>query len=225
MRASFKLLACVIAPALLAMASSAQAQKAGTITSFIGASNISPSVSSGNLTAPSLPGSTATVNDNAQLTGAIQYMATDTIGLYIPLGIGFKHQVIGTGAIAGAGKLADTKALPVSALVQYRFMPADAQWRPYIGGGMTYVKFYDTVGSATLTALTNPGGPATAISFKSKLVGTIQLGMAYNIDSKWSLDANVTKTFLKTRATLSTGQTLDMKLDPLGVTLGVGYRF
>jgi len=35
----------------------------------------------------------------------------------------------------------------------------------------------------------------------------------------------VAHTFLKTRATLSTGQTLDMKLDPNSYSLAVGYTF
>ena len=67
--------------------------------------------------------------------------------------------------------------------------------------------------------------PATTLSFESKFAAIIQLGATYNINDKWFLDASYTKTFLKTVGTLSTGQTLDSKLDPNGYTLQVGYKF
>jgi outer membrane protein len=47
----------------------------------------------------------------------------------------------------------------------------------------------------------------------------------FNVNDRWYVDAAVIKTFLKTRTTLSTGQTLDIKLDPVTLSFGVGYRF
>lgn len=211
--------------ALLAMSASAFAQKAGSWSASIGFTQISPDVTSGNLTAPSFAGTQADVNNNTQLTGAVNYALTDNIVINAPLGFGFKHTVSGAGAIAGVGAIATTKALPITLLGQYRFMDANAALRPYVGGGASYVRFYKETGTAVLTALTNPGGPATTLKFESKLVPTIQLGLVYNLNEKWYLDANYTKTFLKTRGTLSTGQTLDMKLDPNGYTLQLGYKF
>jgi outer membrane protein len=211
--------------AVLALCSSAFAQKAGTFSGSIGVTQIAPSVSSGNLTAPSLPNTQADVNNNAQPTGAVNYMVTDNIAVHLPLGLGFKHNVTGAGAIAGVGTIATTKVLPITLIGQYRFLAADATLRPYVGAGLSYVKFYKTNGTGVLTAITNPGGPATTLSFKSKLAPTIQLGGSFNINEKWYLDASYTKTFLKTRGTLSTGQTLDTKLDPNGYTLQVGYKF
>ncbi len=212
--------------AVLALsATTAFAQKAGSWSASIGATQISPDVSSGNLTAPSLPGTKVDVQSNTQLTGAVNYSLTDNIVIHVPLGLGFKHNVVGAGAIAGVGTIGTTKALPVTLIAQYRFMEANAQLRPYVGAGLSYVKFYKTTGTAVLTAITNPGGPATTLSFDSKFAPTLELGATYNINEKWYLDASYTKTFLKTRGTLSTGQTLDAKLDPSGFTLQVGYKF
>lgn len=222
MQTRFTFLAATL---VLACCGNAVAQKAGSWTASVGVTNLQPSVSSGNLSAPSLPGAQASVDGNAQLTGAVNYMVTDNIGIHVPLGLGFKHNVTGAGSISGAGKLADTKALPITVLAQYRFMPADALYRPYVGAGLTYAKFYNTNGTATLTALTNPGGPATTLSFESKIVPTVQLGVLVNLNARWYVDVNYTKTFLSTRGTLSTGQTLDMKLNPNSYTLGVGYKF
>lgn len=211
--------------ALALSANAAFAQKAGTWSVSAGATQIAPDVTSGNLTAPSLPGTQADVQSNTQLTGAVNYAYTDQIVIHMPLGFGFKHKVIGDGAIAGVGTIATTKALPITLLGQYRFLESNANLRPYMGGGFSYVKFFKTKGTGVLTAITNPGGPATTISFESKLAPVFQLGATFNINEKWHLDASYSKTFLKTRGMLSTGQTLDAKLDPNGYTLQVGYKF
>jgi outer membrane protein len=94
-----------------------------------------------------------------------------------------------------------------------------------VGGGLTYANFFDETGTAQLTALTNPGGAATTVRFKDKLAPTVQLGATYNLNSKWYLDASYTKTFLKTRGTLSTGQHIDVTLNPSGYTLQIGYKY
>jgi outer membrane protein len=209
----------------LAVCGSALAQKAGSFSASVGVTQIAPDVSSGNLSAPSLPNTQVDVDSNTQLTGAVNYMVTDNIAVHVPLGFGFKHKVTGAGAIAGVGTIATTKALPITVIAQYRFLAADATFRPYLGAGLSYVKFYKTNGTGVLTALTNPGGPATTVAFDSKLAPTIELGGTFNINEKWYVDASYTKTFLKTRGTLSTGQTIDVKLNPNGYTLQVGYKF
>ena len=54
---------------------------------------------------------------------------------------------------------------------------------------------------------------------------TAQVGVVARLDEAWYLDASLSKTYIKTRNTLSTGQSLDIDLDPLTVMLGVGKRF
>jgi outer membrane protein len=215
----------LIIATLLACSGAALAQKAGSLSVSVGVTQIAPDVTSGNLSAPSFVGTTVDVTSNTQLTGAINYSLTDNVVINAPLGLGFKHKIVGTGAIAGVGAIGTTKALPITLIAQYRFLDANATFRPYVGAGLTYAKFYKTAGTAALTAITNPGGPATTLSFKSKFAPTIQLGGTYNINEKWYLDASYTKTFLKTRGTLSTGQTLDATLNPDGYTFQVGYKF
>ena len=220
-----KPISTLLALATLAFCGSALAQKAGSFSASIGATHIAPSVDSGNLSAPSLPNSKIDVNSNSQVTGAVNYMVTDNVAVHVPIGFGFKHEVSGDGAIKGVGKLVETKALPITLIGQYRFLDANATFRPYVGAGLSYVKFYKEKGTGTLTALTNPGGPATGAKFDSKLAPTLQIGGIYNIDEKWYLEASYAKTFLKTRATLTTGQTIDVKLDPSAYCLQVGYKF
>ncbi len=201
------------------------AQHAGTWSASVGITKLAPDVSSGDLSAPSFIGTKVDVNSNTALTGALNYAYSDHWVVHLPLGLGFKHKVSGAGAIAGAGVIATTKALPITLVGQYRFSAPDALFRPYVGAGLTYANFYDETGTGTLTALTNPGGSATTVRFQDKLAPTIQLGATYNLNAKWYLDASYTKTLLKTRATLSTGQHIDVKLNPSGYTLQVGYKF
>ena len=109
---------------------------------------------------------------------------------------------------------------------QYRFGEPTASFRPYVGAGPTYAKFFKERSTATLSALTGgtPTNPTT-LSVESKLVPTIQMGATWRLQDRWFVDAMVAKTFLKTRTSLSTGQTLDIKLDPVTVSLAVGMKF
>jgi len=218
-----------VAAALAILSTHALAQQAGTWSISAGVTRIAPSVDSGSLSSPTgvgvIQGAKVDVASDTRLTAAVGYMVTDHINLHLPLGLGFKHEVFGAGILAGAGKVAETRALPITLLAQYRFMEADARFRPYLGAGLTYVRFSKERGSATLTALTNPGGPPTGVSFRSKLTPTLQVGGMLNLGGKWFVEGSYAKTFLKTRGTLSTGQTIDVGLDPDCFTLHLGYRF
>jgi outer membrane protein len=211
---------------VLASSYAAQAQTAGSWLVRGGLTNITPSVQSGNLTAPSLPNTQTAVGGNTQLAGGITYMYDDTLAVDVPLALPFKHEISGSGAIAGVGKLGDVKALPMTVLAQWRFNEAAAQFRPYLGAGLTYAKFYGAKATSTLSTLT--GGTAanpTTLSVGSKFAPTFQMGGVYTIDKTWFVDASLAYTLLKTKTTLSTGQTLDATLNPVSLSVAVGYRF
>lgn len=216
----------LVVAATLATAGVAQAQTAGAIIVRGGLTQIKPDVKSGNLTAPSFTGTQADIESATALTGGITYMVTDQISLDLPLAAGFKHEIVGAGAIEGVGKIGEVKALPATLLAQYRFGTAKSGVRPYVGLGATYAKFYKAKGTAALTALTggSPSNPTT-LEVESKFALTAQVGVSHQLAARWSLDAAVLKTALKTRTTLSTGQTLDATLNPWSFTVGVGYQF
>src|SRR3954471_16956788 len=68
-----------LAAAALALAAggTAHAQQAGRWIAQIGVTNIAPDVDSGDLTAPSLPGTKVDIKSDTQLSGGIVYMVTD----------------------------------------------------------------------------------------------------------------------------------------------------
>lgn len=215
-----------MACAFMLVAGTAQAQTAGTWMLRGGVMNITPKVDSGNLTASSLPGTQIDSDGDTRLAGGITYMLTNNWSLDVPLSMPFRHNLTGAGAIQGVGKIGETRSLPMSLFGQYRFGEANAQFRPFVGGGLTYAKFYKERSTSTLTAIT--GGTSsnpTLLSLDSKLAMSILAGATVALNDRWFVEGTVVKTFLKTKGTLSTGQTIDVTLNPLTLALGVGYRF
>lgn len=213
------------ATVLLATGLSASAQSAGTWIGRVGVTEITPQVTSGNMTAPSFPLTKTDVGANSQLSGGLTYMVTNNISIDVPVAMPFKHKLYGAGALNGAGQIGETKALPLTVFGQYRLFEPTAIFRPYAGLGLTYAYFFKEEGNGTLTALTNPGGPATRLSIESKFALTPQIGFTYALTHKWSLDGSFSKTYLKTRTSLSTGQTIDTTLNPHTFSLGLGMKF
>ncbi len=216
----------LLIPVVMACAVAAQAQTAGTWMVRGGATKITPNVSGGDLTAPTLPGTKTSVGSSTRLSGGVTYMWTDNISFDVPVALPFEHELFGDGAIAGVGKIGTVKALPVTAFAQWRFMEPTSAFRPYVGIGLTYAAFYGARSNSTLTAISG-GTPAnpTTLSIESKWAATLQVGASVAIDKNWFVDAVYTYTPLSNRTTLSTGQTQDNKLDPSSVSLAIGYKF
>ena len=223
MRNSVRVAAAAVALAACGIAS---AQTAGTWSARIGVTNLSPDVNSGNLSAPSFPNTKVDAKGNTQLSGGINYMLTDNLALDLPLATPFKHDLVGDGAIAGVGKLGSTKAIPATLLLQYRFNEANAAFRPYVALGLTYAYFYGEKTTAALNGLTGGtlANPTTA-KVDNKFGAIAQLGFVYNFNERWFVDASYAKSFLKTNIHLSSGQSINVKLNPDVFSLGVGYRF
>jgi outer membrane protein len=215
----------LVATAALCGAGAAQAQVAGQYMVQLGWNKIMPKVKSGDLTAPSLPGSKINIKSASALFATFTYMITDDISVEALGGLPYKHDVVGAGAVSGVGKIGSIHQISPTLLLQYRFLAADAPLRPYIGAGPTFAKFYGTKGSAALTAVTNPGGPPTTIGGDTEWGGTIQAGASYKIDTHWFVDAAILKTFISTKATLSTGQSTSAKLNPIAINASIGYTF
>lgn len=225
MKASKPIVMLLAAAAALATAPLASAQSAGQWTAKLGVNRIDPQVDSGDVSAPALPGSKADVGSDTAPTLLIGYSFTDNLAAELCLGLPYTHDVIGAGAISGTGKLAEVQVLPPTVFLQYRFFKPDATFRPYIGAGLTYVWFRKSEGSGQLTAITNPGGPPTTLDLDSRFSGSLQLGFAVALNKKWYADLGVAKSWLKTRVDYSTGQSMHIKLNPVAINLGLGYKF
>jgi len=223
MKNTVKLLA-LAAAMTVASAASAQ-QSAGTWIGTLGANKITPKVDSGNVSAPALPNTKTDVGSDTKPRFTVGYMLTDNISAELDLGLPYKHDLYGAGAINGTGKLATAEVLPPTAFIQYRFLKPDSMVRPYVGLGITYAMFQKERGSGQLTAVLNTGGAPATFKLDDKWAASFQIGGTVKINDKWFLDASVIKTKLKTQAHYSTGQVQDVRLDPLAVNISIGYNF
>ncbi|WP_374567632.1 OmpW family protein [Ideonella sp.] len=210
----------------LALASNAAlAQDAGTVAVKFGYNQIVPQVSSGNLSAPSMPGTKIDVKEAGAPIFTLTYMYSSDISFELYAGLPYEHDIVGDGAIKGVGKIATVKQVSPTLFAQYRFLDKESTVRPYVGLGITYAYFYGEEGSGNLTALTNPGGEATLLEVDDAWGLSPQIGATVKIDRNWFVDLSVIKSFVKTTSHLSTGQSIDTKLDPMAINIGVGYRF
>jgi outer membrane protein len=192
----------------------------------VGVNKITPKVKSDDMTAPSLPGTKVDVGSNTQPIFSVAYNYNANISAELVLGTPYKHDIFGAGSIAGVGKTGTAEALPPTVFGQYHFLDEQMKLRPYVGLGLTYAYFQKETGSGALTALTNTGSTTpTTFSIDSAWGLSPQAGVIYKIDDKWFGDLVVTKSFIKTKAHFSTGQSVALRLDPLAVGLSVGYRF
>ena len=125
----------------------------------------------------------------------------------IDLGVGTtKHDVLFNSANVGSIKL-----LPVNLLLQYHFAP-DAGFRPYIGAGGNYTRFYEVNVLGGLGDVDRDRfGPVAQAGFDIPLGKTVLL----NFDAKkiW-LDTDVTG--------VVNG---NVKVDPWVYGVGLGFRF
>ncbi len=216
----------VLSLALSGLPALAQTDITGKLSVRGGVTQISPKVQSGDLSAPSFTGTKSDIKSATQLSGGINYKLDSNWSIDVPLALPFEHEIVGAGAIANAGKIATTKSLPFTVLGQYNMVIADSRFHPYVGAGLVYGKYFNTKTTSALTALTG-GSPSTPTTMQldSRFGTALQIGTQIDIDKNYFVDVSFIKSFIKTKATLSTNQTMDVTLNPAVFSLGLGYRF
>lgn len=121
-----------------------------------------------------------------------------------------KHEVTAGGAPVGT-----VKHLPPTLTLQYHFAP-DAAFRPYVGAGINYTRFYDiNLGGGTLTVDNGSWG------------GALQAGFDIPLNKTFFLNVDVKKIWMDTDVkVVATGATAaNLKINPLIIGFGVGMKF
>lgn len=122
-----------------------------------------------------------------------------------------KHGISSNGGNIGAVGL-----LPPTLTLQYHFAPDDAAFRPYVGAGINYTRFYDIqLSGGTLTVDRNSWGAA------------LQVGADFPISKKFFLNVDLKKLWIDTNVkNKATGAVAaNLKIDPLIFGIGVGMKF
>jgi len=138
----------------------------------------------------------------------LSYFFTPSVSAELVLTYPQKHDV----ALDG-NKIGTFKHLPPTLLAQYHFLPS-AQFDPYVGAGINYT-------TLSKVELLNGQGSLDHDSWGLAL----QAGVDYKIDQRWSLNFDVKKVQIRSDVMISGAKVSAVKVDPLMVGVGVGYRF
>lgn len=138
----------------------------------------------------------------------ISYFFTPNLAAELILTYPQKHDVKLDGA-----KIGTFKHLPPTLTVQYHFTPA-SQLSPYVGAGINYT---------TMSKVNLLNGAASLEHDSWGLAA--QVGVDYKIDKHWSLNFDVKKVQIRSDVIISGAKASRVKVDPVLVGVGVGYRF
>ncbi|NBR28233.1 MAG: OmpW family protein [Betaproteobacteria bacterium] len=162
---------------------------------------------------PSVSSTIGTLDVSNEITPEVDfsYFFTENIAAELILATQ-RHTVKNAGADIGK-----VSHLPPTVTLQYHFMPKET-FRPYIGAGLNYTRFYNVslaLGATPLTVDSNSWG------------GAMQAGFDVALDKKWFLNFDVKKIYIKTDVKNGTTGAFvsTLKIDPVVVGVGVGMKF
>ena len=144
----------------------------------------------------------------------LTYMITKNIGAELILGTS-KHNVT-----SGGGDIGSVWVLPPTLTLQYHFMP-DADFRPYVGAGINYTRFYNT-NFKTAEALT--GADSVNIK-KNSWGGALQIGADYAINKNVFVNLDVKKVWMDTKLQVNGEDAGKIKINPWIIGVGIGTKF
>jgi outer membrane protein len=138
----------------------------------------------------------------------ISYFFTPNWAAELLLTVPQKHDVTLDGQRIGS-----FRHLPPTLLAQYHFLPG-AQIDPYVGAGINY----------TLISKVDILNGAGRLEHDS-VGAALQAGVDFRIDSKWSVNLDVKKIQIRSDVDINGAHASRVKVDPLLLGVGVGYRF
>lgn len=236
-----------VAVPMLLSAPLTQAYEGGDIILRNGLALVDPQESSSNIdiTQPDLgevAGGEVGVDKDVQIGLTATYLLTPHFGVELLAATPFSHDIHGAGALAGAGKLAETKHLPPTLSLQYYPLGGNSRFQPYVGVGVNYTMFFEEQTSSTLTnsigalaaATGTPGvvASSTSLELDDSVGVAAQLGMDYQVTDTLGLNAGLWWIDLDTTGTIdaqtNVGEVsaeVDVEIDPLVYMIGAMVRF
>ncbi|MGI2103585.1 outer membrane protein OmpW [Shewanella frigidimarina] len=159
------------------------------------------------------------VDNDVQLGLNFGYMLTDNLGIELLAASPFSHDV----SLGELGKIADSKQLPPTLVAQYYFGDSQSALRPYIGLGINFTNFYDSefTQEAKDLGLDN-------LSLSNSWGVAAQVGLDYQIDKKWLVNASVWYAQISTDVSFDMGAdhvVVDTDIDPWVYMVSIGYTF
>jgi outer membrane protein len=146
----------------------------------------------------------------------VSYFITPNIATELILTVPQKQTVHSSVLNADAGTF---KHLPPTITLQYHFTNFNG-FKPYVGAGLNYTLFSSVHLDAASTALHKP------VTLSNNSVGAAyQAGVDIPLDKSWSLNLDVKKVDLKTNVYAAGVSAGTLKVNPVLLGVGLGYRF
>lgn len=149
------------------------------------------------------------VNTKTTLELDFSYFLTGNVAMELILATK-KHDVTASGAPLGSVAL-----LPPTLTLQYHFAP-DGAFRPYVGAGINYTRFYDvSLGGGAFTVERNSWG------------GALQAGVDIPLNRTFFLNIDIKKIWIDTdvKAAASGAVVANLKINPVILGVGLGMKF
>ena len=166
-----------------------------------------------------------TVGSATTLLFGFSHMLNDHWAVAFAGGIPPKHDINGTGNLAPFGVITTVKQFAPTVFANYHFNEAGSKFRPFVGLGVNYTKFYD-ITSQPAGNLASGGPTSVTLSSYTGLAATI--GMNYKIADHLYLNANLAAANVSTDMVATTGsiqRTTHVKLNPILYSAGLAYSF
>lgn len=225
-------LAIAIASAALMVAAPVHAHKKGEFIVRVGTATVDPDESSSLIDAGVLgpvPDTGLAIDSDTQLGLTFAYMITDRVAVELLAASPFKHDVTMNGnGLAGVvdhgTKIADVKHLPPTLSLQYFFLDPSSKFQPYAGIGINYTLILDEELSSGVESVLG----ASNLDVDDSVGVTFQVGMDYEINDKWLINASVWNMDIETEASFDSAVgkvKADLDIDPWVYMVGIGYKF
>jgi outer membrane protein len=109
------------------------------------------------------------------------------------------------------------KHLPPTLTLQYHFLP-DGQIRPYVGMGINYTRI------SGVSLRSNIAGANLQLE-SSSVGGALQAGVDVKLTKNMFLNFDIKKIYIASDIMVNGTKSSAIKLDPLAVGVGIGWRF
>ena len=122
-------------------------------------------------------------------------------------------------------EVSTTKWFSPSLLLDYTFFPSTTFFRPYLGVGVNFTKFYDNTATAAGNAAN--GGP-TSISLTNCWSPAATVGFKLTFDPHWHAIASYSYANIRSDYTSNTDgiiRTTNIKFNPAAFVVAAGYSF
>ena len=145
------------------------------------------------------------------------YFLTKNLAAELILTVPQKHGVKVTSSAIGPFKAGSFRHLPPTLTLQYHFLP-EGNFRPYLGAGINYTRI-------TNDDLRVPGVTKLHLENDS-WGGALQAGFDAKLSDNLFFNLDVTKIWIRSDVTSPVlGKVSHVKVDPVAVGVGLGWRF